>query len=146
MNGQLQPRFHCLMHDDHVALSHHVTPACGWCSLSIIVFLQFLFTFLADAPGVDHMQLHLTLSGSVESIDRTRLMQPCLFCLQDYIATPKLNGYQSLHTTVLPTGLNTDLIPLEIQIRTDQMNRLAEYGIAGVDSIIAGRFRSSCFH
>ena len=84
-------------------------------SFSQVLDIYGFRVIVKDVP-----ECYLTL-GALHS-----LYKPVPGKFKDYIAIPKFNGYQSLHTTLIgPYGM-----PVEIQIRTQQMNRIAETGVA----------------
>ena len=84
-------------------------------SFSQVLDIYGFRVVVKDAPGC-----YLTL-GALHA-----LYKPVPGKFKDYIAIPKANGYQSLHTTLIgPYGT-----PVEVQIRTWEMNRVAETGVA----------------
>ena len=84
------------------------------------ISFEEMYDILAVRVLVDDVSTCYSVLGDVHA-----LWPPVPGQFDDYIANPKSNMYQSLHTTVMVSG-----VPLEVQIRTHEMNRFAEYGVA----------------
>jgi GTP diphosphokinase / guanosine-3',5'-bis(diphosphate) 3'-diphosphatase len=80
-----------------------------------------VFDVYAFRVVVENVDICYRVLGVVHS-----LYKPVPGRFKDYIAIPKANGYQSLHTVLFgPYG-----VPIEVQVRTEEMERVAESGIA----------------
>ena len=84
-----------------------------------------------DLEGIQDLRGLRVIVDTIEQCYQTLdvahgLWKPIASEYDDYIARPKPNGYRSLHTVVVAE----DGMPLEVQIRTVEMHRFAEYGVA----------------
>lgn len=78
-----------------------------------------------DEQGIEKTDHLYNLLGMVHSN-----WKPITKRFKDYITVPKPNGYKSLHTVVMGLVSDDPLKPVEIQIRSQEMHRHAEYGVA----------------
>ena len=87
---------------------------------------------LADRCGTAVFMLARPLQAGLQSVtpETCPALVPKPLLLAVTHASCGHRWLQSLHTTVLPLGTTEQLYPLEVHIRTDEMHRLAEYGIA----------------
>ena len=83
--------------------------------------LENIYDIIAMRVLVDTIEDCYSVLGKIHLI-----YKPMSGRVKDYIANPKPNGYQSLHTTIIAENSR----PLEIQIRTFEMHKFSEYGIA----------------